>query len=161
MSWDTESTPGAACESLPLDVATDLFFPTGDGGLMLRTAGWPKPDSHEDARRVCGPCPVLEQCLRQGLETDGWTFRGGMSPEERAAVGGYREKAARKRRPYLTATQVRARLDDSGMDVEAVADVIAGWHHDLDETPTDRAKTGAVQVPDPWWDQTEHQEEAS
>lgn len=125
--WDDTETAGAECENLPLDQAVELFFPTSEGGHLRRTKAWPKPDAHDKARRICGHCRVLGDCLEGALEKDGWTFRGGMSPEERATFGGFRDRDARRRAVYLTPRQVAARLLDAGMDVVTIAEVIARW----------------------------------
>lgn len=116
-SWAVQDTPGAACERLPLDDSTALFFPRPLGGRLARTKPWPAPDSHADARALCAVCPVLEGCLRDALAGDPTTFRGGLSPEERGAVGGCRDDiTARRRPPTVTVEQVWSRVRDSTLD---------------------------------------------
>ncbi|GAA5082362.1 WhiB family transcriptional regulator [Streptomyces sp. SID10815] len=67
----------------------DLFFPIGTTGpALLQT---------EQAKAVCGRCPVREQCLDWALETDQaigvW---GGTSENERRALKRRRAAAARR-----------------------------------------------------------------
>lgn len=142
--WDDRETPGAECEDIPFDEAVRLFFPTSDGGQLRRTAPWPKPDSHADARRLCGHCPLIGRCLDLALHRDGWTFRGGMSPEERAAFGGFRDRDTRRRGVYLTPHQVAARLVDAGVDVVVVAAVIRDWQQRVSASDDLSTETGAV-----------------
>lgn len=136
---------------MALDEAAELFMPVTDGGQLKRTAKWPRPDSHEAARRVCGPCPVLEKCLAGALIEDAWTFRGGLSPEERAALGGVREAQSRKRPVYVTPEQVWNRLVDSGMDVVVIERVVEQHRERLARSEELRTAAG---VPEPgarWW----------
>ena len=112
------------CSRLPLEDGMTLFYPVSDGGRMKQTHAYPKADSHDEARRVCGPCPIIGQCLTVALVADSWTFRGGMSPQERAAFGGYLDKEARKRPRRLTRQEVWLRLLDSGMDTHAIGAVL-------------------------------------
>lgn len=149
---DERATPGAECEKLPLGEAVELFMPTTEGGQLRRSSPWPKADSHEAARRVCGHCPVLPVCLEGALESDGWTFRGGMSPEERAAFGGFRDKDTRKREVYLSRTQVASRLVDSGMDTDAIGDVLTRWRGRLLSDSQLHHTVGDVDVDGDWWD---------
>lgn len=127
----------ALCARLPIEEGQRIFYPLSEGGQLVRTARWPKPDSHEQARRMCPRCPLMSKCLAEALEHDECTFRV-LAPEERAAFGGARTKAARKRAPYLTQQNVLARIQDSGYDVDTVVDILAAW---------DRARlAGAVDV---------------
>jgi len=79
----------AAC----LRVDPDLFFPVGNSGLTLKQI--------EEAKAVCGRCPVLEQCLACAMklgQVDGiW---GGTTESERRAM--YR-RAARREKDMVTA----------------------------------------------------------
>lgn len=138
-TWATEPTVGAACESLPFDEAADLFLPVDDGGSMRRTRAYPAPDSHRDARLVCARCPIIQSCLAEALIADPWTFRGGLSPEERAAFGGHRDPGvARARGVYLTRPQVWSRVVLSGLPVEDITHVLTTWREYLttgDEAP--------------------------
>lgn len=143
-AWEDYDTSGGACESLPLEQGVDLFFPTSDGGHQRRTKAWPKPDNHAEARRHCGQCGVLAACLAGALGSDGWTFRGGMSAEERAALGGFRDVDARKRGVYLTLPQVAARLVEAGIDLSAVGRVVAAWQNALKQDPATATSTGSV-----------------
>lgn len=65
----------AAC----LRVDPDLFFPIGNSGPTL--------EQIDEARAVCGRCPVVEQCLDWAMEVgqvEGiW---GGMTESERRAM---------------------------------------------------------------------------
>ncbi|MGH3927879.1 MAG: WhiB family transcriptional regulator [Pseudonocardiaceae bacterium] len=67
--------PQAAC----LDTDPNLFFPIGASGPAL--------DQTEQAKAVCGRCPVVTQCLDWALATnqhDGiW---GGLSEDERRTL---------------------------------------------------------------------------
>lgn len=69
------------------DEDPELFFPVGNTG--------PAALQIEEAKAVCGGCPVMEQCLEWALETredDGvW---GGLSEDERRAM---HRRAARNR----------------------------------------------------------------
>ncbi|MEU2880515.1 WhiB family transcriptional regulator, partial [Streptomyces sp. NPDC007070] len=67
----------------------DLFFPIGTTGpALLQT---------QQAKAVCGRCPVREQCLEWALATDQaigvW---GGTSENERRALKRRRATAARR-----------------------------------------------------------------
>ncbi len=48
---------------------------------------WPLPHDYaaiEEARKVCKPCPVGIECLREGIELLDWeSVRGGLTGEER------------------------------------------------------------------------------
>lgn len=57
----------------------DLFFPIGSSGPALVQA--------EDAKAVCGACPVRDQCLEWALENgqDAGVW-GGMDENERRAL---------------------------------------------------------------------------
>lgn len=65
----------AACR----DEDPDLFFPIGSTGPALVQA--------EEAKAVCGRCPVREQCLRWALDNsqDSGVW-GGMAEDERRAL---------------------------------------------------------------------------
>lgn len=144
-----EPTQTGLCAELPLEEGLQLFLPTSDGGLLRRSSRWPKPDSHEDARRYCPRCPVMAWCLDEALEVDGHTFRA-LSPEERAAFGGRREKAARKRPPYLSIGEVAGRILDSGYDVEAVVAVLADWDQRIVEDPDWARRLGLTMTQAGW-----------
>lgn len=79
----------AACTDLPLD----LFFSEAEGTVA-------------EAKRICGPCPVREKCLTEGMNAEPAGSRygifGGLTPDERTALAGERPKTGRpagKRRP--------------------------------------------------------------
>ncbi|MGW1469133.1 WhiB family transcriptional regulator [Streptomyces sp. NPDC002308] len=57
----------------------DLFFPIGSTGPALVQT--------EDAKAVCGTCPVREQCLRWALDNnqDAGVW-GGLAEDERRAL---------------------------------------------------------------------------
>ncbi|MGW3100261.1 WhiB family transcriptional regulator [Streptomyces sp. NPDC001102] len=78
MSWRER----AACR----DVDPDLFFPIGTAGLTLVQV--------DEAKAVCGRCPVRERCLQWALDVgpvEGiW---GGTTESERRAT---RRRSARK-----------------------------------------------------------------
>ena len=68
---------GAACSSLPGDVADQVFFSTDARDRRY-------------AKRVCGGCPVREACLRMALDAERGTgvyerhgVFGGLTPIER------------------------------------------------------------------------------
>ncbi|WP_427925192.1 WhiB family transcriptional regulator [Streptomyces sp. cg40] len=67
----------AAC----LHVDPELFFPISDSGLTLRQI--------DEAKAVCGRCPVAERCLEWAMrvgQTDGiW---GGTTEKERRTMRG-------------------------------------------------------------------------
>lgn len=70
------------------DEDPELFFPVGTSGPALLQI--------EQAKKVCGRCPVSSECLNWALETGEDTgVWGGMSEEERRAVkrhGGLRTR---------------------------------------------------------------------
>ncbi|MGW7427749.1 WhiB family transcriptional regulator [Streptomyces sp. NPDC054813] len=78
----------AAC----LRVDPDLFFPVGQGGPALTQV--------DEAKAVCGRCPVLEQCLDWAVDVgqvEGiW---GGMTESERRAM---RRRDARRVKETIT-----------------------------------------------------------
>jgi WhiB family transcriptional regulator, redox-sensing transcriptional regulator len=65
----------AACR----DVDPELFFPIGNTGPALIQI--------DEAKRVCGRCPVMEPCLQWALESgqDSGVW-GGLSEDERRAL---------------------------------------------------------------------------
>lgn len=71
-------------DALCARVDADLFFP------VPHTPGWQKQT--QDAKKVCGRCPVREACLEWALATRQpagvW---GGLSEAERRELGGVRE----------------------------------------------------------------------
>ncbi|MDH6697916.1 WhiB family transcriptional regulator [Streptomyces sp. MAA16] len=70
----------------------ELFFPIGTSGPAVMQA--------EQAKRVCGGCPVREQCLRWALDAgDCLGVWGGTDENERRAL------RARKRRQAARAAQ--------------------------------------------------------
>lgn len=61
------------------DEDPELFFPIGTSGPALLQA--------DQAKKVCGRCPVSTECLKWALETgEDVGVWGGMSEEERRAV---------------------------------------------------------------------------
>lgn len=116
----------AACGTIPLTEATELFFPAAEGGkLAARTTKWPKPDNHGEPRALCAACPLIGRCLAEALVDDGYTFRV-LSAEERAAFGGMRPKAVRIRDVYLTQGQVLNRIVEAGYPLTPVMAALAG-----------------------------------
>ena len=74
------------------DEDPELFFPIGNTGPSLLQI--------EEAKAVCGRCPVMEQCLRWALDTTQESgVWGGMSEDERRAL-----KRRRARRRQLKAS---------------------------------------------------------
>lgn len=136
----------AACSRLPLDAATRLFFPEGDGGQQLRTAPWPAPDSHAAARRICVTCPLQAACLGPALREDGYSTRV-LTCEERATMGGVRSKTGLRRAPYLTVRQVLLRVADSRLDTEDVMAVLVGRDREL----VRRRRAGQLADDEPVW----------
>jgi WhiB family redox-sensing transcriptional regulator len=67
MDWRSS----AACR----DVDPDLFFPLGTVGASLPQV--------EQAKRVCGTCPVSSPCLRWALDHGDAGVWGGTTDEER------------------------------------------------------------------------------
>lgn len=75
----------AAC----LGLDTDLFFPSSDGG------DWSAP------KRICGNCPVKEQCLAESLrvsKADQYGIWGGLGPRARIKVKRHQDYVERKAR---------------------------------------------------------------
>jgi WhiB family redox-sensing transcriptional regulator len=87
----TEWMVDAAC----VEVGPGLFYPRGEGGF----------NEYDEARKVCGACPVQVDCLEYALEVDDrhgmW---GGLTPNERAKV------AKGRRRPRGKARQADIEL---------------------------------------------------
>lgn len=137
----SEDSPAELCAQIPLTESVRIFCAESAGGLLQRTTRWPRADSHEEARRMCGRCPALESCLTAAMATDEVTFRG-LSPEERAVFGGLRGKAARKRAPYLTVAEVVQRIVESGYDLDAVFGALAA--HDADRCASGDADAEGV-----------------
>ncbi|MFI5609945.1 WhiB family transcriptional regulator [Amycolatopsis sp. CA-161197] len=74
---------------VPTDVLTNIV--TSDGACMTPAAGGP-PDARDDrefAKRLCGGCPVQDECLELELRTAGaetvgvW---GAMTDDDRRAL---------------------------------------------------------------------------
>lgn len=111
----------ATCAYLGMDEVNELFYLEG----APPTAKYPRPDVHAAARRVCAGCPVLAECAASAFG-DAHTFRGGLSPEERAAFGGplvtYK---ARHRDPRIRREQVWERIEFSPLPKEVMARVLA------------------------------------
>lgn len=144
---EQDNGPAELCAKIPLADAVRIFCAESAGGLLQRTTRWPRPDSHEEARRMCGRCPALEDCLTQAMTTDEVTFRG-LSPEERAVFGGARGKAARKRPPYLTVAEVVQRIVESGYDLDAVFGALAA--HDAARCASDDPDTAEGVIAAGW-----------
>lgn len=70
------------------DEDPELFFPIGNTGPALRQI--------DDAKRVCGRCPVSDDCLTWAISTgqDSGVW-GGLSEDERRALKRRRARAAR------------------------------------------------------------------
>ena len=142
-TWAGASTEGAACESIPFEEAAALFMAESESGSMRRTRAFPAPDSHSEARAVCARCPVLSQCLTEALWHDAWTFRGGLSPEERAAFGGYRDPdVARRRGVYLTRPQVWSRVLTSPLSATVMRATLSKWRDYLTSGDVDALRIG-------------------
>ena len=71
--WDAQEwRDRAACR----DTTPELFFPIGTTGGAL--------DQIDAAKRVCGQCPVREECGAYALEHNcKWGVYGGMNEDER------------------------------------------------------------------------------
>lgn len=71
----------------------DLFFPNGETGRAVLA-------QEAEAKAVCGPCPVREQCLNwamtNGQNTGVW---GGMSPKERYNLRRQQARAEQRKNP--------------------------------------------------------------
>jgi len=101
-------------EALCRQTDPELFFPG-------------KGESCEPAKRVCGRCPVLAECLRHALdhgENDGvW---GGTSPRQRRALAQQHRPAAPRGRPAFAIAPPHfagpfPSLADVGVPTDAVA----------------------------------------
>lgn len=65
-------------------VDPEIFFPTGPGGLSAQ--------QERNAKKVCGNCPVRQQCLEWALQTGQHTgVWGGLSEKERRGRSPVRE----------------------------------------------------------------------
>lgn len=142
-TWAEDEIAGAACASLPFAEASALFMAEGDGGMLRRTRAFPSPDSHADAREVCARCPILASCLTAAMRHDPWTFRGGMSPEERAAFGGYRDpEVARRREVYLSRPRVWSRVLSSRLPTDVIKAALSRWREYLIDGDEDALRVG-------------------
>lgn len=66
--------PGAACTGLPQDI---FFPPEGERGRKLRRR-------HDNAKRICQACPVIESCRAHALDTaEQHGVWGATTPNER------------------------------------------------------------------------------
>jgi WhiB family transcriptional regulator, redox-sensing transcriptional regulator len=82
--WDVSAWRNrSAC----LDSDPDVFFPIGSTG--------PATEQIETARRICGACPVSEECLEFALATN----------QEAGIWGGTTEEERRKLRKTWVAEQ--------------------------------------------------------
>lgn len=60
-------------------VDPEIFFPTGAGGLSAQ--------QERNAKKVCGNCPVREECLKTAVDTAQYTgVWGGLSEKERRGM---------------------------------------------------------------------------
>lgn len=78
-TWSNLMVGDWADEALCAGLDSELWFPA-----EVSRRGRHRHGDDRDAKRICGSCPVIDQCLQHALdhgEADGvW---GGMSPEER------------------------------------------------------------------------------
>jgi WhiB family redox-sensing transcriptional regulator len=72
----------AAC----LGADTELFFPIGNSGPAAL-------EQIDEAKAVCGRCPVIEQCLKWATEVGEVGIWGGMTDSERCDI---RRRGARQ-----------------------------------------------------------------
>lgn len=111
----------AACARLPMSEVDELFYLEG----APSTARWPRRDTHAKARIICASCPLLAECARTSF-TDAYSFRGGMSPEERASFGGVLPSwASDVRRPRFSREEVWSRLEQSPLPREVMWQVLS------------------------------------
>ena len=69
-------------DALCAQVDSEIFYPQ-------------KGASAAGAKKICGLCPVREECLEDALATgDQWGIRGGVSERNRAKILRAREAAA-------------------------------------------------------------------
>jgi WhiB family redox-sensing transcriptional regulator len=81
MTWHSR----AAC----LEADPDLFFPIGESGPALLQIA--------EAKRVCGRCPVRQQCLEWAITTGQHAgVWGGLSESERHALTRRRARQSRR-----------------------------------------------------------------
>ena len=79
------------------DTDPDLFFPVGSTGNALT--------SIDHAKRVCGDCNVMQDCLDFALETNQDSgIWGGLSEEERRTIRRRRAAAIRSARAAAVAS---------------------------------------------------------
>lgn len=79
----------AACKGMPVEV----FFPLEHVGRPAR--GKPKaPELKEEAKRVCEPCQVREQCRDWAIEFRAVGIFGAMDPGQRRAYARKRTRSA-------------------------------------------------------------------
>jgi WhiB family redox-sensing transcriptional regulator len=81
----------AACRG----VDTELFFPIGNSGPATLA-------QIDEAKAVCGRCPVVEQCLKWATEGGEVGIWGGMTDSERCDI---RRRGARQDRDTVATTR--------------------------------------------------------
>lgn len=88
--WRADSECLKLAREIGMDYADAVFFPIVKG--RTKRSVW------DDARQVCGRCPVLDECLDdvmgRELTTGRHGFCGGMDPRERDREGYRRRRAA-------------------------------------------------------------------
>jgi hypothetical protein len=65
LPWYPEWTRDAACAKHPLDVIDDLFFDYGRNKRKI-----------QEAKAICGTCPVIRKCFQQNREVPIGIFYG-------------------------------------------------------------------------------------
>jgi hypothetical protein len=83
----------AACRAEP----TATFFPTVEHPIAIGLRHAIRTDPWERARRICGSCPVWEQCLDEALlfhPNEDFGFRGRHDPYERRKLRKQRRRVA-------------------------------------------------------------------
>lgn len=74
-----ETNPGWRDRAACIGIEPELFFP-----LSNDWKGKPDTVKVEQAKTVCGRCPVQQACLEDAVESkDAWSIRGGLTPQER------------------------------------------------------------------------------
>lgn len=101
----TAAAPTADDNAVCARVDPELFFPVGDNTKAREQA--------EDAKRVCGRCPVVDACLEWALKTrQDIGVLGGKTAEERYAIHRRKGEGYWARRRDVAEYMYANRLDE-------------------------------------------------
>jgi hypothetical protein len=88
-------------------VDPELFFPVAEAGPVL--------DAHvATAKTVCARCPVRAECLAEALARIPYGIAGGLTEDERRALGRRPERADSAAQRWLCTAAERAGTAEAG-----------------------------------------------